>query len=196
MNLLNEAILVLALAVFAGAMVIGAASDLYRYEIPNEVSIAIVVAFVPAAFAGGLGLLDIAVALAVGFGCMIIGIGLFVINLFGGGDVKLLSAGAVWAGWEALPSYLFVVGLVVMYWRCATREATPTYWLRLFVVGTVASGVVWGSCLLTLIPSGSIFHEGLTALWLCGLAAGSVAADSVAEDPSPSAFMAVSGSVF
>lgn len=107
----DEAILVLALAVFAGAMLIGAASDLYRYEIPNEASIAIVAAFLPAAFAAGLGFLDILVGLAIGFGCMIIGIGLFAINLFGGGDVKLLAAGAVWAGWEALPSYLFLVAI-------------------------------------------------------------------------------------
>jgi len=111
MQFLNEAVLMLSLAVFVAAMIIGAASDLHRYEIPDQVSIAIVVAFLPAAWAGGLGLMDIAIGIAIGVGCMIVGIGLFAINMFGGGDVKLLAAGAVWAGWEGLPVFVFLVAI-------------------------------------------------------------------------------------
>ncbi len=101
----------LSLAVFVGAMAIGAASDLHRYEIPDQVSIAIVAAFLPAAWAGGLGFVEILIGFAIGFGCMVIGIGLFAINMFGGGDVKLLAAGAVWAGWEGLPPYLLLIAV-------------------------------------------------------------------------------------
>ncbi len=111
MEYISDAVLMLALAVFGGAMVIGAVSDLHRYEIPNQVSIAVAVAFVPAAWAGGLGLLDILAGIGIGVGCMVIGIGLFAINIFGGGDVKLLAAGAIWAGWEGLASYLFLVAV-------------------------------------------------------------------------------------
>lgn len=111
MQFVNEAVLMLALAVFAGAMIIGACSDLYRYEIPDEVSIAIAVAFFPAAWAAGLGFGDALIGLAVGFGCLVIGIGLFALNMFGGGDVKLLAAAAIWAGWEGLPAYVFLVAI-------------------------------------------------------------------------------------
>ncbi len=111
MHLLAEIVLALALALFIGSMLVGAASDLHRYEIPNQLSIIIVAVYVPAAWAAGFGLSDMMIGLAVGLGCLAIGIGLFALNLFGGGDVKLFAAGGVWAGWSGLMDYVFLVAL-------------------------------------------------------------------------------------
>lgn len=111
MPALTELVLVLAVVVFAGSMLVGAGSDLHRYEIPNQLSIIIVGAYLPAAWAAGFGLAEIAIGLAVGLACLVVGIGLFALNLFGGGDVKLLAAGAVWAGWVGLADYIFLIAI-------------------------------------------------------------------------------------
>lgn len=101
-----------AVAVLVLVMLYGAASDFARFEIPNWVSIVAALAFLPAALGAGLGLAQIGVAIAVGFGCLVIGIVAFAFGLFGGGDVKLFAAGAVWAGWENLAPYVLVVAIV------------------------------------------------------------------------------------
>lgn len=111
MPVVAEVVLLAALAVYVGAMLWGALSDLASYEIPNGVSIAVAAAFAPAAVAAGLPLSEIALAVAVAAGCLVAGVVLFAVGLFGGGDVKLLSAGAMWAGNERVLDYLVVVAL-------------------------------------------------------------------------------------
>jgi prepilin peptidase CpaA len=111
MTILGNIVHLIAVAIFVAAMLQGAATDLARYEIPNWTSLAIVAAYPFAALAAGFGTVDILIGFAVGAGCLVIGIGLFAFNLFGGGDVKLLAAGAVWAGWTGLPAYLLVIVL-------------------------------------------------------------------------------------
>jgi prepilin peptidase CpaA len=111
MPLVAEAALLAALAVYVGGMLWGALKDVTSYEIPNEVSIAVAAAFAPAALAAGLPLSEIALAVAVAAGCLVVGIGLFAVGLFGGGDVKLLCAGAIWAGDGRVLEYLVVIAL-------------------------------------------------------------------------------------
>ena len=107
----SESIQVAALLFFVAAVVWASASDLARYEIPDWASIIIVLAFFPAAVSADLAAADIALNLAVGVAVLILGIGLFSANVFGGGDGKLLAAGAVWAGWDALVPYLLAVAI-------------------------------------------------------------------------------------
>ena len=111
MPVVAEVVLLAALAVYVGAMLWGALSDLASYEIPNRVSIAVAAAFAPAAVAAGLPLSEIALAVAVAGACLIAGIALFAVGLFGGGDVKLLSAGALWAGEGRVLEYLVLIAL-------------------------------------------------------------------------------------
>ena len=107
----EHAVQAIAVAVFIAAMLHGAATDLARYEISDWTSIAIVAAYPFAAWAGGLDFVDGLIGVAVGALCLMVGIGLFALNMFGGGDVKLMAAGAIWAGWGGLPSYLFLIAI-------------------------------------------------------------------------------------
>ena len=100
-----------AAAVLVFTMLYGAGSDLARYQIPNWVSVVAALAFLPAALGAGLDLAQIGIAIGVGFGCLVIGIVAFAFGLFGGGDVKLFAAGAVWAGWANLAPYVFIVAI-------------------------------------------------------------------------------------
>lgn len=100
-----------AAAVLVVAMLYGAASDLGRFIIPNWVSVLVAVAFLPAALAGGLDIEHIALSVGVAFGCLALGIGAFAIGLFGGGDIKLFAAGAVWTGWSAFAPYLLAIAI-------------------------------------------------------------------------------------
>ena len=97
------------LFLFSGLLVFGAISDLRTFEIPNFVSILGAILFFPAAF---LAQLDASVfvshLLAAGM-VLGIGFGLFVANLLGGGDVKVLSAVALWCGLNDILPLLFWV---------------------------------------------------------------------------------------
>lgn len=101
---------VIALA-FPGILIAAAVSDLVRYLIPNALPIALVGAFLLAAPLADMpaevvlhhGLAGLAV-LAAGFV-------LFMFDVLGGGDVKLLAAAAVWTGFGALGPFLLAVTL-------------------------------------------------------------------------------------
>lgn len=101
-----------AVAVFSLAVAYGGLSDLRSFRIPNWTSLAALACFFPAALAAGWGMS--AVLAHLGAGAAVLGAGfiLFALGLFGGGDVKLLAAIAVWTGWESLPAYLLVVVLI------------------------------------------------------------------------------------
>lgn len=89
------------IAAFAGLAVWAAASDIRRLLIPNRVVAAIAALWPAYAFAsvtGGAPLAAALYALAIGVAAFAIGVGLFAARLFGGGDVKLLAAVALWAG--------------------------------------------------------------------------------------------------
>ncbi len=100
-----------AVAVLVIAMLYGAVSDLGRFMIPNWVSVLVAAAFLPAALAAGLDLQHIALSLGVGLGCLALGIVAFALRLFGGGDIKLFAAAAVWTGWSAFAPYLLAVAI-------------------------------------------------------------------------------------
>ena len=86
----------LAAVVYGSALIAAAASDLSRYEIPNGLSVALAAGFVFAAFT--LSGADLASHLAAGGATFIFTVLLFARGLIGGGDVKLMSATALWVG--------------------------------------------------------------------------------------------------
>jgi len=95
-----------ALMTFAGCM------DLVTMTIPNKVSIALVVVFLIAAAIVKMPLETFAMHVAVGFGMLVICMGLFATNILGGGDAKLLPAAALWVGFDHLFGYMFWVALL------------------------------------------------------------------------------------
>ena len=85
--------------------------DARSFRIPNEISIILVALFVPAALAAPAPINwigHIGIALAV----FAAGVALFHFGLFGGGDVKLLSALSLWMGLSLTPVFLILVGLL------------------------------------------------------------------------------------
>ncbi|MCR6500554.1 prepilin peptidase [Shinella sp. CPCC 101442] len=84
--------------IFPFCLAVAAFSDFFTMTIPNRVSVILLGAFLVAAPLAGLGLTEIAMHLGAGLLMFSIGFVLFALNTMGGGDVKLLSASAVWFG--------------------------------------------------------------------------------------------------
>jgi prepilin peptidase CpaA len=99
-----ESILVFLPFVFLAA---GATSDAATMTIPNWVSIGLSLLFVPVALVLGLGWGEIGMHMLIGFAVFAACVGLFYLNVFGGGDAKLIPAVAIWFGWPGLVSFLF-----------------------------------------------------------------------------------------
>lgn len=105
-----------------------AIKDCMTLTIPNWMNAALVVLFVPAAFAGGIGwstggahLLVSVIALAVAFG-------LFAFNIFGGGDAKMIPGVLLWIGPAGVLHFIIgmafiggALGIVVLM----ARKAIP-----------------------------------------------------------------------
>lgn len=115
----------IALAAYASLLLYAAYSDVTRLIIPNWISVALTAVFPIAALVAGAPLGAIGVHLAVGFGVLALGFALFQLNVFGGGDAKLLAAVAVWTGAPALMHFIFwtaVAGGVLAAALLAARQ--------------------------------------------------------------------------
>lgn len=85
-------------------------SDVKSYTIPNRVSLALIAAFVAyAALVRPPGLAWDAGIAAIVFAA---GLGLFAAGLFGGGDVKLAGALALWVGSARMMDFLLLTALI------------------------------------------------------------------------------------
>ena len=87
------------------------ASDVARYEIPDWAPIVLVFGYLFAGWLGGVTMAQLGLNLLAGVAVFAVGAALFYFNVFGGGDVKLLAASAVWVGWQYLFPYLVVVAM-------------------------------------------------------------------------------------
>jgi len=85
--------------------------DVSTMTIPNWVSIVLGLAFIPAAFAAGLSVEQIGLHLVFGAGVLILCAALFYLNVFGGGDAKVIAAASLWTGLAA--SAPFVMGMAI-----------------------------------------------------------------------------------
>ena len=95
---------------FFALLGLAAVYDVATLRIPNWICALLAALFVAAAMrvapVDWLSHLGAAVLVFVG------GIALFRFRIFGGGDIKLLTAGALWTGIWALPFFLLAVGLL------------------------------------------------------------------------------------
>jgi prepilin peptidase CpaA len=158
----SELVQTFVLGLFA-ALVIGAAvRDLASFTIPNWISIALALAFAPAALLAGVPLPEIGVSVAVGAGMLVIGAAMFAFGWIGGGDAKLMAAAAIWVGLRGLAPfaiYTALAGGLLALSLVALRSA----WLRPLAAG----GPGWTQRLAT---------PGESAPYGVAIAAGALAA--------------------
>ena len=106
-------ILYIAFALYTLLLGIAAAFDTWKFVIPNAIAVALVVLFIVTAlllpfemtWMEWLSHIGAAVAVFIG------GAVLYAFNKMGGGDVKLLTAVAFWAGFEYLTELLLYVAI-------------------------------------------------------------------------------------
>lgn len=98
-----------ALGLYAIALAAAGVSDLVRYEIPNTVGVALVVAF--ALMAPALPLAASAWHVSAGLVVLALASGFFAAGVIGGGDAKLLAATALWMGWRNMISFILLTAL-------------------------------------------------------------------------------------
>lgn len=99
------------LFVFPALVIVGAMRDAVSFTIPNWISIALAVAFFPAALAMGADAGQIGLAVLIGLGALVAGMAMFAVGWIGGGDAKLFAAAGLWMGLGALLPYLLVTAL-------------------------------------------------------------------------------------
>lgn len=104
------------------------ATDLKEMIIPNWVNAAVALLFFPAAFAAGLSWENIGMHLVVGLAGFVVCVALFYLNVFGGGDAKLIPGVLLWLGPSAVSPFVFgmaiaggLLGLVLI----AARNTLP-----------------------------------------------------------------------
>jgi len=118
--------------VFVLALGYAALRDLMSYEIPNWISIAIVVDYAALALLGDVPLAVVGQHVAVGLAVLAIGAALFFARVLGGGDAKLLAAGALWFGWPQFLSFTYMVALfgggLALVILALRRFPTPAAW--------------------------------------------------------------------
>ncbi len=90
---------------------LGAAHDVHNLTIPNWISGCLILFFFLLAFLLGLPWSSIGGHLAFGAGILAIGIVLFAVGGFGGGDAKLLAATSLWMGLSNGLSFLLMVAI-------------------------------------------------------------------------------------
>lgn len=124
-------------AVFAALLLAAAVWDGTSLTIPNKLNAAMALLFAPAAFLAGLSPTEAALCAAFGIAILALGMGLFALNLAGGGDAKMLAAAALWLGpqagfaflfWTALAGGVLALALVVLRRAGAPLAARAPRW--------------------------------------------------------------------
>jgi prepilin peptidase CpaA len=100
----------LVLAAFAGLMAVAAFEDFRRLTIPNWVTLSACLLW-PAYFVASPSWHGALAALGCAVAVFLVGAVLFARGYLGGGDVKLLAAGVLWAGPSGTPALLILTGI-------------------------------------------------------------------------------------
>lgn len=88
----------LILMTFPVAMAFAAANDLFTMKIPNRISLALIGGFVAIALITRMPLETLGLHVVIAVAVLIATFTLFSLNMLGGGDAKLMAAGALWMG--------------------------------------------------------------------------------------------------
>lgn len=155
--------------IFPIAMAFAAANDLFTMKIPNAISLALVASFVTLGLITRMPLETFGVHLACAAGVLVLTFTLFALNLFGGGDAKLMAAGALWMGGEYILPFLAFVTiyggvlclLILSYRRIVPANTLPLpgWAQRLHISGgPVPYGIAIAAAGLMIFPSTDLFR--------------------------------------
>ena len=118
------------LLLFPSLMAFAAASDLFTMTIPNRIPLILLFSFVVVAPVSGMDWQTFALSFAAGTAVFAACFALFAANVMGGGDAKLLTAAAIWYGFnisviEFLLAVTFIGGALtvgILLLRTRSRE--------------------------------------------------------------------------
>jgi prepilin peptidase CpaA len=158
----------LVLMVFPVAMAFAAANDLFTMTIPNRIPLAILGSFFVVALLTRMPLEVVGMDVLIAFAVLAVTFALFAFNLLGGGDAKLVAAGAVWMGADHITDYLFLITMfgavlslaILAYrkWVPATAFALPGWANRLHTdKGPIPYGIAIAAGALAVFPSTNLF---------------------------------------
>lgn len=125
--------------IFPIILVLAMLSDLRRFVIPNSLSIVLAGSYPAIAWLAGLPVQGILWHLGLGLALLTVGIVLFILRVFGGGDAKLIAAVGIWTGIDVLLpflAYMAVIGgalalALLLFRRFRLAEALSGWtWLR------------------------------------------------------------------
>ncbi len=102
----------IALFIFPACLIAAAAYDVSSFRIPNWIPLTLAAMYLPTALIAELTVVDIAWALALMLGFLVVGMAMFAMRWFGGGDAKLLAAAAPWVGLSHAFDYIIGVALI------------------------------------------------------------------------------------
>lgn len=132
-------------------LILAGAGDALSLRIPNWLTAATAILFVPMAVATGMPLDMFGIHLLTGLALFVLGFGLFAAGLFGGGDAKLLAAAGLWFGWpQTMPFLVFTVlaggalAFIVFIWSALAMSSEihgPSWAKRL---GAIKPDVPYG----------------------------------------------------
>jgi prepilin peptidase CpaA len=149
--------------VFPVAMSFAAANDLFTMKIPNKISIALVAAFAFTAFYIRMPAETALSHAGIGLVFLLAGFAMFSLRLLGGGDAKLMAAGALWMGPDHALIYLAYVtifggvlsAVILAYRKFLTVGVTglPLWAIKLHAKGTgVPYGIAIAASALVVYP--------------------------------------------
>ncbi len=101
------------LVIFPLCMAVAAFSDLFTMTIPNRVSVILLASFLIVAPLAGMSLVQIGWHLLAGLCVFSVVFVLFATNTMGGGDAKVLTASAIWFGFN--DSQIVYMGNVAVF---------------------------------------------------------------------------------
>lgn len=159
----------LLVAIFPIAMAFAAANDLFTMRIPNVISLALIGGFAGLALLMQMPLETFGLHIVCALGVLLLTFALFAFNLLGGGDAKLMAAGALWMGSaQVLPFVVFTTLfggilclLVLSYRRMVPADVwpLPVWALRLHTSGgPVPYGIAIAASGLMVFPSTELFR--------------------------------------
>ena len=157
---------------FPVAMAFAAANDLFTMTIPNKISLALIVLFFAAALATSLPWETMGLHLAVGAAVLVFGFVLFQFKMLGGGDAKLMAAGALWMGFDHVLYFMAYVTIfggvlavaILMYRRMVSAGTVvalplPKWATKLHAEGTgIPYGIAIAAAALVLYPQTAWFQ--------------------------------------
>lgn len=169
-----EIALIVLLCVLPALVIAAGLTDLTTMTIPNWISLALMVGFIPAALAVGLPLSQVAVHFGVALVALFLGAGLFALRLLGGGDAKLLAAVSLWMGLSGSFTFILITtiagglfSLILMMVRAQPgleAVAGPAWFGRLLQPkGDIPYGVAIAAGALIVFPSSTLMSAFIGA---------------------------------